>query len=348
MSEGKNQEVRPLFAEYIWVGNHPLDIRSKSRIIHGIPEDISAIPMWDFDGSSTGQSTSSDSDVILRPVSFFADPFMGMPHILVLCECLTSDGNPTKSNTRATCTKQMESCKDDEPWFGLEQEYTLFEKDGSRPLSWPEGGFPRPQGPYYCSVGTLTTFGREVKDAHSVACLRAGLNLSGTNAEVMPSQWEYQIGPCIGIGAGDQLTVSRFLLLRVCEKLNVVCTFDPKPVEGDWNGAGCHVNFSSKKMRNEGGLEHIYSAIDNLKVSHSEHITLYGEGNERRLTGKHATSSYESFTFGVANREASVRIPRVVENNGYGYLEDRRPASNIDPYVVTGKLVSTILLNDTK
>merc|ERR1719171_984397 len=195
--------------------------------------------------------------------------------------------------------------------WGMEQEYTLLDKDG-HPLGWPKGGYPGPQGPYYCAVGTGNVFGREVVEAHYKACLFAGLEIGGTNAEVMPGQWEYQIGPCTGIDSGDQLMVSRYILKRVCEDFGVHVTLDPKPIPGDWNGAGMHTNFSTEKMRKAGGL-----------------------------TGKYETADIGTFSFGVANRGCSIRIPRSTDADGCGYLEDRRPSSNCDPYVVTRKIFQT-------
>lgn len=147
----------------------------------------------------------------------------------------------------------MESAKDAAPWFGIEQEYTLLDMDG-RPFGWPKCGFPGPQGPYYCGVGASKVYGRDIVEAHYRACLYAGINIAGTNAEVMPSQWEFQVGPTEGISAGDELWVARYLLHRVAEEFGVVVTLDPKPMEGDWNGAGAHTNFSTKAMREENGI----------------------------------------------------------------------------------------------
>lgn len=240
--------------------------------------------------------------------------------------------------------------KDSRPWFGIEQEYTLLDKDG-HPLGWPKGGFPGPQGPYYCAVGTGNVFGRDVVEAHYRACLYAGVKIAGTNAEVMPAQWEYQVGPCEGIDMGDQLWMSRFLLYRVSEDFGYKVSFDPKPIPGDWNGAGAHTNYSTQSMREEGGIKQIYEAIEKLSSRHNYHISMYdpkgGEDNKRRLTGRHETASIHSFSHGVANRGASVRIPRQCAEDGSGYLEDRRPASNCDPYRVTEAIIRTTIMGET-
>jgi glutamine synthetase len=233
-----------------------------------------------------------------------------------------------------------------EPWFGLEQEYTLFNLDGVTPLGWPKDGYPSPQGPYYCGAGADRIFGRAVPEAHYRACLYAGIPISGINAEVMPGQWEYQVGPAVGIEAGDHSWIARYLLDRVCEDFSVIASIHPKPiVKGDWNGAGMHINFSTKPMREPGGMKVIIEAIDRLGAKHKEHIAVYGEDNELRLTGKHETASINEFSYGVANRGCSVRIGRDTAAEGFGYFEDRRPASNVDPYLATGKIMDTIMEN---
>lgn len=326
-------------AEYIWIdGSNGL--RSKTRTLSKTIGSIDDLPEWNFDGSSTKQAPGEDSDVYLRPVAIFPDPFRGGNNILVMCECWNSDGTPNKFNYRHECAKLMEAHKDLKPWFGLEQEYTLFDQYGA-PYGWPKGGFPGPQGPYYCAVGTGNVYCRDIVEAHYRACLFAGIKISGINAEVLPSQWEYQVGPCEGIEMGDHLWVSRYLLHRVAEDFGVKISFHPKPIPGDWNGSGLHTNFSTEAMRKPGGMKVIHEAIKQLEKRHKEHIAVYGEDNTLRLTGKHETGNIEAFSFGVADRGSSIRIPRSCAKEGYGYFEDRRPASNACPYQITAIMAET-------
>jgi glutamine synthetase len=334
-------------AEYIWIGGKGDDIRSKSRTLDFYPDNVCDLPIWNYDGSSTGQAPGSDSEVMLHPVAIFNDPFRKGEHILVMCEAILPNGKPANKNNRAYARNIFENklVKNEQTWYGLEQEYTLFETDGKTPLGWPNNGFPGPQGPYYCSVGYGNAVGRHIMDEHYITCLDAGVKISGTNAEVMKGQWEYQIGPCEGLDCGDHMWISRYLLYRVCEYNNVVVSFDPKPIEGDWNGSGCHTNFSTLSMRN-GVTNSIENAVYNLSQTHDEHIKVYGDGNDRRMTGLHETSNINDFSYGVANRGCSIRIPRDTAKNKRGYIEDRRPASNIDPYLVSAKIAETVLLND--
>lgn len=330
-----------VLAEYVWIDADG-GTRSKCKTLSKSPSSIDDLPEWNFDGSSTGQAPGHDSDVYLRPVAFYPDPFRKGDNIIVLTECWNNDGTPNKFNHRHECAKLMKAHEGEEVWFGLEQEYTLFDQF-DYPYAWPKGGFPAPQGPYYCGVGTGKVYARDVIEAHYRACLYSGVTISGINAEVMPSQWEFQVGPCDGINMGDELWIARYILERVAEEFGVKISFHPKPLsKGEWNGAGCHTNVSTKDMRVAGGMKAIESAVEKLAKRHKEHMLLYGSDNDMRLTGKHETASSESFSSGVANRGASIRIPRSVAKEGFGYFEDRRPASNIDPYLVTGIMVETI------
>jgi len=329
-----------IMAEYIWIDVEG-GLRSKSRTLTKKISKVEDLPEWNFDGSSTGQAPGDNSDVYLRPKAFYPDPLRLGDNILVMCECWMSDGKPNAYNFRHDAAVVLEAHKEHEIWFGLEQEYTLLNNEGW-PFGWPRGGFPGPQGPYYCGVGTGKVYCRDIVEAHYKACLYAGIQISGTNAEVMPAQWEYQVGPCVGIALGDQLWMSRFLLHRIAEEFGARVSFNPKPIPGDWNGAGLHSNVSSKEMRAEGGIKAIEAAMEKLAARHVEHMKVYGEGNEARMTGRHETASYDKFTWGVANRGASCRVNRAVAVEGKGYFEDRRPASNADPYQITGIIAETI------
>jgi len=326
-------------AEYIWIDGSG-GLRSKSKTIFKKVTDVKDLPEWNFDGSSTGQAPSDNSDVYLRPVAYYPDPLRLGDNILVMCETWMSDGKPNSFNFRHDSAVVMEKHADEEYWFGLEQEYTLLGFDGW-PYGWPKDGFPAPQGPYYCGVGTGKVMCRDIVEAHYKACLYAGIRISGTNAEVMPAQWEFQVGPCEGISLGDELWMARFLLHRIAEEFGAKVTFNPKPIPGDWNGAGLHSNVSTKATREEGGIKAIESMMEKLATRHKEHMTVYGEDNQLRMTGKHETASYDKFTWGIANRGASVRVNREVADKGLGYFEDRRPASNADPYQITGIIVET-------
>eukprot|EP00741_Cyanophora_paradoxa_P005464 tig00000889_g5297.t1 len=335
-------------AEYVWLGNicpTGEDFRCKTRTFTGTLPPLDKLPEWNYDGSSTGQAPGHDSEVILKPVRVYKDPFRKAPHVLVLCETMHPDGTPIPTNTRHDCNRAMELAKDHKPWFGLEQEYTLFTSDRV-PLGWPRNGYPAPQGPYYCSIGTDKAFGRDIVEAHYRACLYAGVKISGINGEVLPGQWEFQVGPCEGIEAGDDLNMARYLLHRVAEEYGVIVSFDPKPIPGEWNGSGCHTNYSTALMRAPGGYDVIKAAIEKMSKKHAEHIAVYGQGNERRLTGRCETASIHRFSWGVADRGSSIRVPRDTEAKGYGYFEDRRPASNMDPYLVTGRIVKTTILDE--
>ena len=325
----------PYQAEYIWIdGTKPTPLmRSKTRIVaDGKEPDI-----WGFDGSSTNQAPGANSDCVLRPVYTVPDPVRGRDNILVLCEVELTDFTPHPTNTRAFCVEVAEKYADQNPMFGIEQEYTFLQK--GRPLGWREHGFPAPQGPYYCGVGGEKMVGRDIIERHTQACLDAGLSIEGTNAEVMMAQWEFQIGVLPAPLIGDQMWVARWLLHRIAEDFDVTVSFDAKPMKGDWNGAGAHTNFSTKATMDN--YDAIVVACEALGERAAEHVAAYGAGIEDRLTGAHETQSYKSFSWGASDRGASIRIPWAVEKAKKGWLEDRRPNANVDPYVVSGMIINT-------
>ncbi len=338
--------------EYIWLdGNVPVrQIRSKARTVK-LPAkpSVKDFPEWSFDGSSTQQATGHDSDCIIKPVCFVKDPVRGEGHYIVMAEVLNPDGSEHESNSRAQLRHVLDAgAAKQDPWLGVEQEYTMYRSN--RPLGWPEHGYPAPQGPYYCGVGPEQIFGRELAEEHAKICLEAGIMYYGINAEVMPGQWEFQIGyrGIDGEDAGvlticDHAWIARWLIHRLSEKYNIHVSFENKPVKGDWNGAGMHTNFSTKDTRDpKKGRKAINEAIERLSKKHKEHIPLYGDRLEERLTGHHETSSIHEFSAGAANRGSSIRIPRPVEIKGYGYIEDRRPGANADPYLVAARICATV------
>jgi len=329
-------------AEYLWIdGGEPTrEIRSKTKVLADGVEPGT----WGFDGSSTNQASGDNSDVVLNPVFQCPDPIRGGNDIIVLCETLLpTDMSPHPTNTRAVAAASLARFADQEPVFGLEQEYTLINPSTGWPAGFPPNGFPAPQGPYYCGVGALKIHGRDLIEEHTSACIAAGLAISGTNAEVMPGQWEFQIGPVDTVTVGDHLWVARYLLYRLAENHGVEVSIEAKPMPGDWNGAGMHTNFSTKAMR-EGPYENIVAACEAMGAAGKpeEHIRVYGVGIEDRLTGAHETQSFDQFSYGVSDRGASIRIPWQVAKDGKGYIEDRRPNANADPYVVSALVTDTI------
>ncbi len=342
-------------AEYIWIdGTQPSkQLRSKTKVFHesaGFPAAgsgdlpaLSVFPSWGADGSSTNQATGRDSDIGLQPVRVVLDPLRTKgTNYLVLCEVLNPDGTLHATNSRAELRRVLDAgAAKADALFGFEQEYTFLGSDG-RPYGFPAGGYPGPQGPYYCAVGLGKIFGREVYEKFMQASVDAGLAFAGANWEVMPGQAEFQIGAVDGLTASDHIWLARWLLQRIGEDHGVAVTFDAKPAKGDWNGAGMHTNFSTQEMRQAGGFAAIEEACRRIGKKRQEHLDVYGHGYEERLTGHHETCSFREFRYGVADRTSSIRIPRHVAQNGSGYLEDRRPNANADPYAVAARLLATV------
>jgi glutamine synthetase len=328
--------------EYIWIGGSG-ELRSKTKVLNSFDGSLNSVPFWNYDGSSTAQAVNngSDTEITLKPVKIVADPFrrsFSSFHYLVLCSTYKTDGTPALNNNRHNAELIFNSDLNLKPWYGLEQEYFMID---ILKYEWP---YIATQSDWYCGIGKKQPIERIIVEEHLENCIYSGLQISGINAEVAPYQWEYQIGPCEGIDAADQHILSRYILERVAEKYGVGISYKPKLAE-DINGSGCHTNFSTEETRDYNtGLESIYRYIDKLGSAHSDHISVYGEGNDARLTGHHETASIDKFSYGVGTRNTSIRIPNQVFKDRYGYFEDRRPAANIDPYLVTSKIFKTCCL----
>jgi|TARA_B110000908_G_C10246197_1_gene448968 glutamine synthetase len=337
--------------EYIWLDGYSPEpnLRSKVKVVdaklhevkgkklHGV--SLNDCPQWGFDGSSTKQAEGNFSDCTLNPVRLYPNPLnKGMlDSYLVFCEVLNPDGLPHDSNTRALLGGDDET----DLWFGFEQEYTIM-KEG-KPIGFPKDGFPEPQGKYYCGVGNGQVNGRLFVEQHMENCIMAGIEITGINAEVMLGQWEYQVLGKGKLKSGDDLWVSRYILNQMSEDYGFNIEYHPKPVTGDWNGSGLHCNFSNTKMREEGGKQYFDAIFKTFESRHIEHIKCYGSSNDMRLTGEHETQSIHKFSWGVSDRGASIRVPISTEKEWKGYVEDRRPASNADPYRIINIINESII-----
>lgn len=324
--------------EYIWLDgyNPEPNLRSKTKVIQTESEPtLEDLPIWSFDGSSTKQAEGKYSDCMLQPVKMIKDPQRKNSY-LVLCEVLNSDLTPHSSNHRS-------QLKDDSNmWVGFEQEYFIY--SGELPLGHTKGNM-KPQGEYYCGIGTENVSGRNIVEHHLDICLSAGLNVTGINAEVALGQWEFQVMGKGTLDSCDQLIFCRFLLQRLVESYSVRVEYHPKPLQGDWNGSGLHANFSTKYMREVGGKPYFDMLFFAMEQNHSKHIENYGSDNQMRLTGKHETQSIDKFSWGVSDRGASIRVPQTTEKNNWkGYIEDRRPASNANPYLIMKSISETVNL----
>ena len=327
--------------EYIWLdGYSPTqNLRSKTLIKEDFSGELDDCPMWNFDGSSTKQAEGGSSDCLIKPVALFDDPCRDNSY-LVMTEVLNPDGTPHVSNARALIDDD-----DNDFWFGFEQEYFLWDNKTNKPLGFPDHDalMDKPtQGQYYCSVGGSNTFGRDTAEIHLDQCLEAGINVEGINAEVAPGQWEFQIFAEGAKNAGDQVWVARYLAERNAEGDGLTINWHPKPIKGDWNGSGMHVNFSNCDMRTKGDEEVFHEICIAFSENIKRHIDVYGEDNDQRLTGDHETAHIDDYTWGVSDRSASIRIPiSTVEDGWVGRLEDRRPSSNADPYKVVAAVIKT-------
>jgi len=326
--------------EYIWLDCYKptQNMRSKTKVEENFSGKLEDCPIWSFDGSSTRQAIGDNSDCLLKPVAIYPDPARRDGY-LVMTEVLNADGTPHVSNGRATIEDE-----DNDFWFGFEQEYFIMDRKTLLPLGFPVGGYPAPQGMYYCSVGGRNTHGRNLVEEHADLCIDAGLNFEGINQEVASGQWEFQLFAKGAKKAGDEIWIARYLLDRLTEKYGYYIEYHPKPLgDTDWNGSGMHANFSNTTLRTCGSQETYEKICEAFRPAVKEHIDVYGEFNDQRLTGKHETASIDDFSYGISDRGASIRIPIITVEKGWkGWLEDRRPASNADPYKVAGRIIKTV------
>lgn len=342
-----------IIATYIW--NDGDNLRSKIKIIQYKycfpPNKLLSFPEWNFDGSSTGQSETKNSDLFIKPVYFCKNPLYQETktkrYYLVLCQVMNPDGSAHITNNYAKLNDFVNSNQDlfdtADTWFGIEQEYIILDKNGDAyDIDNIGDKIIYNNNQHYCSVGTGKAMGSNIVDEHMNMCIDAGLKICGINAEVTASQWEFQIGPLDAFDVSAELWIARYILIKIAEKYNACITFHPKPF-AQFNGSGAHTNFSTKEMREPGGLTKIYEAIDKLSKNHKDHINVYGKYNDQRLSGTNETAHINTFSYGNCDRGSSIRIPINVLKDGYGYLEDRRPAANMDPYLVTERILRTIL-----
>jgi glutamine synthetase len=322
--------------EYVWLDGYKPEpnLRSKVKIVdyESIKNvvQVGKLPVWNFDGSSTNQADTGNSDRILKPVRVYTN--YGFPlensTVYVLCEVMDSDGKPHESNMRAKLNEEEEGL-----WFGFEQEYFIREEINGNILG-HKRNILKGQGEYYCGVGH-NVVGRDFVEEHLDMCLEHGIDITGTNAEVALGQWEYQVFSKGKLKGGDDLWMSRYFLYKISEKYNYHIDLHPKPLtHGEWNGSGLHTNFSNNKMRNEGGYEYFLSIFNSFASRHEDHIKAYGSNNHLRLTGGFETQAIDKFSWGVSDRGASIRVPQDTAKNWKGYVEDRRPGSNADPYKI--------------
>ena len=328
-----------IHVDYVWVdGLDSPYIRSKTRIENVVVDEEGKfdvpLPEWNFDGSSTNQATTEDSERILAPKRVYQ---LSDTHYAVLCEvCLPDEARtPHPTNYRSKLVEEIKASGDTELWVGFEQEY--FVTEGEKNVMWPEDGLPINDSRYYChSGGSIKN--RQLVREHANLCNSVGISLVGYNAEVSPGQWEYQVFCADALKGADDLWMSRYLLQLILETQELGVDWSPKPHPG-WNGSGCHVNFSTKEMRESGGKELFDSIMKRAEASHHTDLEGYGEGNRARMTGLHETSDFDVFSYGVGSRSSSMRIPTAVPQSEWkGYVEDRRPGSNCDPYRVVASV----------
>lgn len=329
-----------VFIEYVWIDGQG-GMRSKTRNEINLTSDstISQVRPWNFDGSQTYQATESNSEIILKPIRLFDDPFRKFPHKLVLCETCNPDMTPTTYNKRKDAVSKFDQKPETNPWYGLECEFYLMKTEdtyvSTTPIAKTKDGSYNSARDYYCGTGSKSIWGRDIVEAIVNACKYAGINIASFNAEAGPSQWKYTVGICNGIEIADHVWMSRYIAHRVSELYGAQININPKPRDAD-KGSAMNINYSNKAMRTNNSKDYLINTIiPKLQATHNECMAVYGADNDKRLGDK-----YSSFTYGVADRTASVRIPSMTGQ----YFEDRRPGANIDPYTVASLLFDIIEL----
>ena len=327
--------------EYVWLDGYTPEpnLRSKVKIVDAktIGASIESFPMWNFDGSSTNQADTGNSDRLLKPVRTYMSDKILLDTVYVLCEVLNPDGTPHESNRRSKIGEGFEDL-----WFGFEQEYFIREEVNGNILG-HKRNILKGQGEYYCGVGH-NVIGRKFVDEHLDMCLNYGIDITGINAEVALGQWEYQVFSKGKLKGGDDLWMTRYFLYKIAEKYGYHIELHPKPItHGEWNGSGLHTNFSTDNMRDKGGYEYFTSLFNAFGSRHEDHIKAYGSENHLRLTGNFETQSIDKFSWGVSDRGASIRVPQDTAKDWKGYVEDRRPGSNADPYKIIKEIVTSLI-----
>jgi len=341
-----------LTAEYIWPGTKRIDLRSKTRTLDiASVKSLKDLPEWEFDGSLTSQSYGNNADVVLRPIQYYPDPFRGGNNVLVLCECILPERRtPIPTNTRDLAGQVFSQIEQYETAFSIIQEYGLMVPEGTTPcgcpLGWPRVGFPKGAGQdQKYAVGINQRAGHRIAEAHFRACLYSGMQITNLHSGKYKGDWSFQLGSAGGMQVSDQLMVARWILLRVGEEFGVSVSFDPKPYKDSDHLRRATVQFSTVRMRDTAkGFSRIVRAVEKLGRRHREHLAVYGMSNISRTTSAYENGPLSKFSYGIANVRASVNIPRKAKQMNAGYFEDRRPSSNMDPYVVTAKIARTIIL----
>mmetsp|Transcript_14603 Transcript_14603/g.31837 ORF Transcript_14603/g.31837 Transcript_14603/m.31837 type:complete len:488 (-) Transcript_14603:875-2338(-) len=371
---GISPNENKVLVEYVWLGSSGSDLRSKTKVLDFKPASVEEVPVIVVDGSSYGIA-AEDHEVYLKPRKIFRDPFRGGDHLLVLCDTFQPPQvdacsmmsfsqpvlQPHPSNNRAPCESVMKRAQASHPVFAIEQEYMIVAETPQVSLSsggtsmhsaaqttilppggWPHSHLPDPTQPFYFPVQHNTgvsdrptvvgAAGRRLSEVHLKHCLAAGMKITEVSQKSTPSIWSYKLGPLAGIDLADELWMSRFVMLRLSEREGIPITFDPRAYRGGSSSLGCYLKYSTEETRQPGvGLIAIQQHVGRLQATHVQHLLAYGKGSLEKL----------QFSCGFGNKSAGIVVPSATLLNRAGCYVDRRPASNMDPYLVTMLLVST-------